>query len=90
LSITVAATLSVFFQGAQAILNATETTTQYIIANDRLYAAVNKTTGSVQNLLLDGQDLLGPNSGAVGQGPYLDCSCKSYRTFQRDKTYNVF
>jgi rhamnogalacturonan endolyase len=64
--------------GAVAVLTATETTAQYILANDRLYAAVNKTTGSVQNLVLDGQDLLGvvtSGSGKSGYGPYLDCYC---------------
>lgn len=56
----------------QAALKAIETTSQYILANDRLYAAVNKTTGSINQLLLDKQDLLGD----IGYGgPYLDCYC---------------
>lgn len=42
-------------QGVQGFLNATETNTQYILANDRFSAAVNKSTGAIQNLILDGQ-----------------------------------
>jgi rhamnogalacturonan endolyase len=57
--------------GVQAALNAEETATQYVLANDRLVAAVNKSTGSVNYLTLDGQDLLGKGIG----GPYLDCYC---------------
>ena len=72
----------------QCFLNATETTTQYVLANDRFSAAVNRSTGAIQNLVLDGQDLLGtPNfvtptpggatgSGNSGLGPYLDCYCR--------------
>ncbi|PBP28411.1 rhamnogalacturonate lyase, partial [Diplocarpon rosae] len=47
----------------------------YILANDRLYAAVAKASGAISNLTLDGQDLLGPQSGSTGIGPYLDCQC---------------
>jgi hypothetical protein len=39
-----------------AALNATETSSELIIANDRLYASVNKSTGSVETLTLDGQN----------------------------------
>lgn len=72
---------------AQAVLITEDTGPQLVIANDRLYAAVNKTTGAIQNLLLDGQDLLGDagytdptpggatGNGASGVGPYLDCYC---------------
>lgn len=61
----------------QAVLTAEDTGPQLVIANDRLHAAVNKTTGAIQNLLLDGQDLLsgGSGNGASGRGPYLDCYC---------------
>lgn len=60
---------------ATALLNATETTTQYILQNDRLHVAVSKSNGQVASLSLDAQDLLGPVSGSTGKGPYLDCSC---------------
>ncbi|KAH8666040.1 family 4 polysaccharide lyase [Tricladium varicosporioides] len=70
-----------------AVLNATETSTQLILSNDRLYAAVNKSTGAVYRISLDGQELLGTlnyetptpggatGSGNSGIGPYLDCYC---------------
>jgi rhamnogalacturonan endolyase len=60
---------------ASAVLNATETSTQLIIANDRLYTAVEKKSGAVITLTLDGQNLLGTKSGSTGIGPYLDCYC---------------
>ncbi|KEY73344.1 hypothetical protein S7711_01458 [Stachybotrys chartarum IBT 7711] len=60
---------------AAATLEARETDSQLIISNDRLYAAVAKTGGSMVSLVLDGQDLLGPRSGSIGRGPYLDCYC---------------
>ncbi|KAL5332018.1 hypothetical protein ACEPPN_001561 [Leptodophora sp. 'Broadleaf-Isolate-01'] len=66
---------SLFFSGASAILNATESTTQLTLANDRLTATVNKAGGFISILTLDGQDLLGPKSGSTGIGPYLDCYC---------------
>jgi rhamnogalacturonan endolyase len=55
----------------QAFLNATETSTHYILRNDRLYTAVRKSTGAMSNMTLDGTDMLGPATGAVGVGPYL-------------------
>ncbi|KAK6193229.1 Lyso-phosphatidylcholine acyltransferase [Pestalotiopsis sp. IQ-011] len=58
-----------------AALNATETLSELIIANDRLYASVSKASGSVETLTLDGQNLLGTKSGSTGIGPYLDCYC---------------
>jgi rhamnogalacturonan endolyase len=70
-----------------AVLNATETALQLVLANDRLYVAVNKSTGVVDQLVLDHQDLLGAlnyvvptpggstGSGNSGIGPYLDCYC---------------
>ncbi|KAH7318416.1 galactose mutarotase-like domain-containing protein [Stachybotrys elegans] len=60
---------------AAAKLLATETATQLTVSNDRFYAAVNKAGGSMVNVTLDGQDLLGPRTGSVGRGPYLDCYC---------------
>ncbi|KFZ14201.1 hypothetical protein V501_03374 [Pseudogymnoascus sp. VKM F-4519 (FW-2642)] len=81
------ACLSNLVAPTQAFLTAKDTGPQLVIANDRLYAAVNKTTGAIQNLSLDGQDLLGApgyenptpggatGNGASGLGPYLDCYC---------------
>lgn len=66
-----------------ALLNATETSVDFVLANDRLYAAINKTSGAIYKLTLDDQDLLGgydyvPNTpggssgnGVYGVGPYL-------------------
>lgn len=67
-------------------LNATQDASRLVIANDRLYASVNKSTGAMDILTLDGQNLLGekeynevtPGGNAAGQngiGPYLDCYC---------------
>ncbi|KAJ1338107.1 rhamnogalacturonan endolyase [Microdochium nivale] len=67
--------VSVLATTTSAFLNATETTTQYILQNDRLHVAVGKNNGQVTSLSLDSQDLLGPVSGNTGKGPYLDCSC---------------
>ncbi|KAM0196928.1 hypothetical protein ACHAPI_005477 [Fusarium lateritium] len=58
-----------------AALNATETDTQLVISNDRLYAAVQKKGGAIVKLTLDGTNLLGSPSGSTGIGPYLDCYC---------------
>lgn len=52
-------------------LNATETSLQYILQNDRLSVAVNKTNGQMAKVVLDDQDFL----GARGKGPYVDCYC---------------
>ncbi|KAI1881197.1 hypothetical protein JX265_000023 [Neoarthrinium moseri] len=60
---------------ALAALTATQDAAQLVISNDRLYASVNKATGSVEKLTLDGQNLLGTKSGSTGIGPYLDCYC---------------
>jgi len=67
--------LPFLISGATALLNATETTTQLTLANDRLLATVSKAGGYISTLTLDGQDLLGPKSGSTGIGPYLDCYC---------------
>ncbi|KAI1847371.1 hypothetical protein JX266_006596 [Neoarthrinium moseri] len=70
-----------------ATLFANESSGALFIGNDRLVSAVNKSTGAVDFLSLDGQDLLGsknyvPNTpggssgnGQSGIGPYLDCYC---------------
>lgn len=62
-------------QCVSALLNATETSSVLSISNERLYAAVDKKTGVMSTLTLDGQNLLGTRSGSVGIGPYLDCYC---------------
>ncbi|PVH78527.1 polysaccharide lyase family 4 protein [Cadophora sp. DSE1049] len=71
----VASFLPLLISCTTALLNATETTTQLTLANDRLSATVNKAGGYISTLTLDGQDLLGPKSGSTGIGPYLDCYC---------------
>jgi len=70
-----------------AFLNAKEDDVQLILANDRLIAAVDKSTGGIYALSLDGQNLLGEagfetptpggatGDGKSGIGPYLDCVC---------------
>lgn len=73
------------FTSALALLNATEDEFAIILANDRLYASLNKSTGFVDGLYLDGQDLLGtkeyneetPGANAAGQNGVfnLDCYC---------------
>lgn len=68
-------TVSLLVTRAVAVFNATETATELIISNSRLYASVNKAYGAIWKLTLDGQDLLGPKSGSTGIGPYLDCYC---------------
>ncbi|KAI1180316.1 polysaccharide lyase family 4 protein [Nemania sp. FL0916] len=62
-------------RASAALLNATETSTQFVLQNDRLYVAVDKANGQVVDVTLDSQDLLGPVSGNTGKGPYVDCSC---------------
>lgn len=62
-------------QWVSAKLDATETATNLVLANDRLYASVRKAGGSIVSLTLDGQNLLGPATGSTGKGPYLDCYC---------------
>ncbi|KAF1852134.1 polysaccharide lyase family 4 protein [Cucurbitaria berberidis CBS 394.84] len=58
-----------------AFMHATENNSSLTIANDRLVASVSKLRGAVNRLTLDGQNLLGSESGNVGIGPYLDCYC---------------
>ena len=40
-------------------LIAVQNSTSLVLSNDRLFAAVNKSTGAINDLTLDGQDLLG-------------------------------
>lgn len=67
--------LAVLLKASVAFLNATESTSQFVLQNDRLYLAVDKSNGQVVDVVLDDQDLLGPVSGSTGKGPYVDCSC---------------
>lgn len=60
---------------AQATLKASESNLTLTLANDRLHAVVDKTSGAIINLTLSGQNLLGTPNGSTGIGPYLDCSC---------------
>ncbi|RYP46844.1 hypothetical protein DL768_007011 [Monosporascus sp. mg162] len=69
------AALAALFTQATAILDARETNTQYVLENDRLHVAVSKSNGQMVEVVLDGEDLLGPVSGNTGKGPYVDCSC---------------
>ncbi|TRX91924.1 hypothetical protein FHL15_007243 [Xylaria flabelliformis] len=67
--------LAILLKASVAFLNATETSSQFVLQNDRLYVAVSKSNGQVVDVILDKQDLLGPESGNTGKGPYVDCSC---------------
>jgi rhamnogalacturonan endolyase len=51
---------------AWAFLNATENNSSLTIANERLVASVSKSRGYINKLLLDGQNLLGTESGNTG------------------------
>ncbi|KAJ9158062.1 Rhamnogalacturonan lyase [Coniochaeta hoffmannii] len=68
------ALLAILSQCVSALLNATETSTLLSISNERLHAAVDKKTGAMSTLTLDGQNLLGTRSGSVGI-LNLDCYC---------------
>ncbi|PSN61322.1 rhamnogalacturonan lyase [Corynespora cassiicola Philippines] len=73
---------------AWAILNATEDASRLVISNDRLYAAVDKRTGAINALTLDGQNMLG-----TGTGPYLDCYCTPsgfYTPGRNGATFKLF
>lgn len=66
-----------------ALLNATESNATIVLANDRLYASMNKSTGYIDQLFLDGQNLLGvkeyneetPGANAAGQNGVLNLDC---------------
>lgn len=85
--------LLVFSADVLAVLTVNETSTQIVIANDRLYVALDKSQGVISGLTLDDQDLLGPVSGSTGIGPYLDCYCTPsgfYTPGSRDPQYQIF
>lgn len=86
-------------------LIANQSDSYLLLANDRLTAAVNKSTGAVYYLSLDGQNLLGTEAetavtpgGATGNGnsgigPYLDCYCTpagSYTPGSHNATYELY
>lgn len=98
--------LSLFLQPLSlvATLSTTQSPTRLTLANERLYASVNKSIGGIDLLSLDGQNLLGNKSyetptpgGATGSdnesiGPYLDCYCipeGSYTPGSIDPTYHL-
>lgn len=60
---------------ATAALNVITNDTTVTLANVRLNTILDKNTGQVVDVPLDSQDLLGPQSGSTGIGPYLDCYC---------------
>lgn len=100
--------LVVAFAAAAAVrgaLIANQSDSYLLLANDRLTAAVNKSTGAVYYLSLDGQNLLGTEAttavtpggatgnGASGIGPYLDCYCTpagSYTPGSQNATYELY
>ncbi|KAI2473029.1 polysaccharide lyase family 4 protein [Annulohypoxylon bovei var. microspora] len=59
---------------AYAKVVATENGTTLVIQNDRLFTRVNKASGAMDAIFLDGQNLLGTPSGSTGLF-YLDCYC---------------
>ncbi|KAK5629815.1 hypothetical protein RRF57_005530 [Xylaria bambusicola] len=67
--------LAALLKVSVAFLTATETSSQFVLQNDRLKVAVDKRNGQVVDVILDKEDLLGPVSGNSGKGPYVDCSC---------------
>ncbi|KAI0528094.1 polysaccharide lyase family 4 protein [Xylaria bambusicola] len=67
--------LAALLKASVAFLTATETSSQFLLQNDRLKVAVDKKNGQVVDVVLDREDLLGPVSGNSGKGPYVDCSC---------------
>src|ERR1700753_113147 len=79
--------LVLFSHLSNAILHLNESAQQIALSNERIYFSVNKSTGSVDVLTLDGTNLLGPRlvetptpggptgNGNSGIGPYLDCYC---------------
>lgn len=53
-------------RSAYAEVVATENETQLVIQNDRLYTRVDKASGAMDAVVLDGQNLLGTRSGSTG------------------------
>ena len=58
-----------------AALITTDDSNHITLSNDRFTAVLAKSSGHIIDLTLDGEDLLGPQSGNTGKGPYLDCNC---------------
>ncbi|KAF4974546.1 hypothetical protein FZEAL_8570 [Fusarium zealandicum] len=56
-------------------LTSKENSTHLTLSNDRFAVTAAKSSGHIIDATLDGQDLLGPENGNTGKGPYLDCSC---------------
>ncbi|ROW02491.1 hypothetical protein VMCG_06068 [Cytospora schulzeri] len=94
-----------FAATAYGALVANQTDSYLLVANDRLTAAVNKSTGAIDHLYLDGQNLLGTSTttvvtpggatgnGASGIGPYLDCHCTpagQYTPGSQNATYSLY
>ncbi|KAL4933808.1 galactose mutarotase-like domain-containing protein [Aspergillus undulatus] len=73
-SITRLALLASILTHSAALLT-TENSTHFTLANDRFAVALAKSSGHIEDVRLDGKDLLGPVDGNTGKGPYLDCSC---------------
>jgi rhamnogalacturonan endolyase len=84
--------LNSFLGAANAALTVTQTDSNIILQNNRFKANLQKSRGSIVDLTLDGQDLLGPQSGSIGIGPYLDCYCIPsgfYTAGSSNPTYQV-
>ncbi|KUI72069.1 Rhamnogalacturonate lyase B [Cytospora mali] len=94
-----------FAVAVQGALIANQTDSYLLIANDRLTAAVNKSSGAISHLYLDGQNLLGrlistvvtpggtTGNGDSGVGPYLDCHCTpegAYTPGSQNATYTLY
>lgn len=94
-----------FTAAAYASLVANQTESYLLVANDRLTAAVSKSTGAIYYLYLDGQNLLETStstvvtsggvtsSGVSGIGPYLDCYCTPaghYIPGTQNATYSLY
>lgn len=60
---------------SQSVITSNENATHITLSNSGLDVALAKSHGRIVDVLLEGQDLLGPVSGSSGLGPYLDCSC---------------
>ncbi|KAH9865143.1 hypothetical protein IAQ61_009090 [Plenodomus lingam] len=77
-----------------AVLNVSQNNNSLTLSNERLVASVTKTRGSINLLTLDGQNLLGTESGNTGIGPYLDCYCTPSGFWTpgrgRDVTYKLY
>lgn len=71
-SITTLLLLAGLVGGGCADLVATENATHLAINNDHLNTSVEKASGAMVTLELDGQNLLGARSGSTGAF-YLDC-----------------